>query len=130
MVRVHKVTHPRLGVVTWEEIQAARKAVSSSRGFKVCSWCWEPAIRTRCGKPLCNEMIWRAQCWSRCRAACLRRDKICKLCGRARSAEADHVVPVSLGGTGDLENLRGLCRACHKLETSRLRREKSLFKAA
>jgi 5-methylcytosine-specific restriction endonuclease McrA len=35
--------------------------------------------------------------------------------------EADHIVPVVLGGgCCDLANLRTLCQRCHKLETRRL----------
>jgi len=48
--------------------------------------------------------------------------------------EADHIMPVSLGGTNELENLRTLCVPCHKAETKRLaryrkrrRREKRQF---
>lgn len=34
--------------------------------------------------------------------------------------EADHIVPVIRGGTHDPENIRTLCRPCHKRETAKL----------
>lgn len=36
--------------------------------------------------------------------------------------EADHKVPLAIGGADDLENLQTLCRACHKQVTKRLAR--------
>lgn len=52
----------------------------------------------------------------------------CVLC-RARAEEVDHIVPVSMGGASDDDNLRPLCSPCHKGETARLRREKSTYRA-
>lgn len=95
-------------------------------GARLCSWCHGavPAgLRTRCGSLLCKEMIWRAQAWARCMNFTMRRDKhTCVVCG-AGAAEVDHIIPVSLGGTGDLNNLRALCHECHKQATARLRRD-------
>lgn len=58
----------------------------------------------------------------------LRERPICP-CGK-HSIEVDHIIPVSLGGLGDADNLRALCRECHKAETNRLRREKAGYVAA
>ena len=125
--RLHLVTHPVLGVVSWRSIVLE----SDARG-RICRWCFKPAPegrRTRCGSPECAEMIWQASSWGRCRTIVLREEKTCRLCDN-RAAEVDHIVPVSLGGTGDRKNLRGLCTGCHKTETSRLRRERQYFVAA
>ena len=53
---------------------------------------------------------------------------ICPECGRKmelnnpRAYKAymtiDHIVPLSLGGTSNVENLRGLCRACNGKKSS------------
>ena len=32
---------------------------------------------------------------------------------------ADHLVPLSMGGTWDLENGQGLCRSCHAAKSAR-----------
>ena len=37
----------------------------------------------------------------------------CACCGSADRIEADHIVPVSLGGSGAVENIQPLCRRCN-----------------
>lgn len=39
--------------------------------------------------------------------------------------DADHIVPVVLGGGPEPENLRTLCQVCHKVETAKLARERA-----
>lgn len=56
--------------------------------------------------------------WRALRYAVLLRDPICKLCGQARSTQADHIIPRSQGGPDTMENLRGSCHACHSRRTS------------
>ena len=42
----------------------------------------------------------------------------CAVQGCARPwIEADHVLPLALGGADILENLEGLCKACHVIKT-------------
>jgi len=69
------------------------------------------------------------------RTAVIARDgRICGMCGRPvvrRSARSgrdrtpgnqltlDHIVPVSLGGANDVNNLRVCCRACNMTKSSR-----------
>ncbi len=36
--------------------------------------------------------------------------------------DADHIMPVSEGGTNALDNIRTLCIACHRAETAALRK--------
>lgn len=43
--------------------------------------------------------------------------------------ETDHIVPVSLGGSGDQSNLRALCAECHREATAKLRAEKDKYVA-
>ncbi len=126
--RVHRITHPILGVTTWKEIQAAAKHLRVMLGYGVCTWCQSPVSagrRTRCGKPECAEMIWQAYSWASCRSVALRARPFCP-CGD-HATEVDHIIPVSLGGTGDQSNLRPLCHDCHRAETARLRREKAEY---
>lgn len=57
------------------------------------------------------------------RAVFLRDYGQCALCPRdAREVgwEADHILPLSMGGKNCLENMRTLCLACHRRETNRL----------
>lgn len=39
--------------------------------------------------------------------------------------EADHIVPVVMGGGPEPDNLRTLCQVCHKAETAKLARERA-----
>jgi len=131
MARIHKVTHPIIGVASWNEIVKAADAIRKERKEKICTWCHGPiptSSRTRCGAANCKEMILRAFFPAHLTRMVLHRDRKCP-CGK-ESMEVDHIIPVSLGGTGDIENLRGLCCACHRLETARLRREGAAFVAA
>lgn len=135
MSRLHKVTHPVLGVVTWKEIQRARDRIRYEAGDRVCSWCHGPVAvgrRFYCGKPECEKMVRRAQDWAYCRYLILfaggKYFAPCALCG-GPAFQVDHIVPVSLGGTGDAENLRALCERCHKEESARLARAKRAYVA-
>ncbi|MGO4695466.1 HNH endonuclease [Paenibacillus sp. 2TAB26] len=51
------------------------------------------------------------------RAAVLIRDKsTCQLCGRKAPKvimEVDHIIPVSRGGTNNMNNLQSLCKLCN-----------------
>jgi 5-methylcytosine-specific restriction endonuclease McrA len=133
-MRTHRVMHPVLGLMAWREIQSCADARREA-GERICSWCFGPlkysSQRTRCSQE-CGEMVWRAYSWQRTARQVIRRDKAtCRLCGNDRCMiEVDHIVPVSLGGSGDIDNLRAVCSSCHKLETVKLRREGELYKAA
>jgi len=60
-----------------------------------------------------SDALWRAR-----RLQCFHRDGYaCTRCGSRRRLECDHVVPLTEGGTNDLDNLRTLCRDCHIAET-------------
>lgn len=49
----------------------------------------------------------------------LKRDPICTMCGMAPSTQADHIVPLSRGGSNEAGNLRGVCARCnHKAGAS------------
>lgn len=41
------------------------------------------------------------------------RDQVCLKCGTSKNLTIDHVVPISKGGTNDLDNLQTLCRKCN-----------------
>jgi hypothetical protein len=43
----------------------------------------------------------------------------CRHCGGTDHVEIDHVIPISRGGTGDIENLQLLCRKCNRKKRQR-----------
>lgn len=54
--------------------------------------------------------------WRRKRRRFLAENPACATCG-ATATDVDHVVPRSVGGSDDEENLQGLCKACHSRKT-------------
>jgi 5-methylcytosine-specific restriction protein A len=51
------------------------------------------------------------------RAAVLRRNPHCVLCGMRPSTQADHIVPLAEGGADHESNMQGVCMVCHKAKT-------------
>ena len=43
----------------------------------------------------------------------------CQECGSRGKLEVDHIVPISRGGDGKIENLRILCRSCNRKKRTR-----------
>lgn len=56
--------------------------------------------------------------WQRLRLVVLKRDPVCRACGRAASTDVDHILPKRAGGPDTLENLQGLCGPCHSRKTA------------
>lgn len=55
--------------------------------------------------------------WDEIRAEVLERDsQSCRECGRTNLLHIHHLVPLSKGGTNDIENLITLCGNCHQVE--------------
>lgn len=126
--RVYRVTHPVIGVASWSEIWKAARKRRLETSSRICTWCFEPVPergrRTKSCSHECAERIRMAYSWAWCRRITLKLYRCCELCGASGSLiefQADHRIPVSLGGTGDPENLRKLCVPCHRAESRRLR---------
>ena len=55
------------------------------------------------------------------RKTIIKRDgKKCKICGSRRQLEIDHINPIAMGGTNDLNNLQVLCRHCNRSKGARI----------
>lgn len=52
--------------------------------------------------------------WGDIRARILRRDRACVRCGDILKLEVDHIIEVQHGGLPTDDNLRVLCKVCHK----------------
>ena len=44
----------------------------------------------------------------------------CVYCGGYKSLVIDHILPVSLGGTNDLDNLQTLCHSCNSAKSNKV----------
>ncbi|MFD5697855.1 HNH endonuclease [Streptomyces lasiicapitis] len=56
--------------------------------------------------------------WSSRRAKVLTRDRFtCQKCRIRENLHVDHIIPVSRGGSWELDNLWVLCGKCHALKT-------------
>lgn len=95
-----------------------------------CRWCGERLTGENAGQRRycypdregrdCVGDSNRSRVWSARDAVAHRGDKVCALCGSdSWDWEADHIVALEDGGEHSLENLRRLCRACHRSKTAR-----------
>ncbi len=60
----------------------------------------------------------RGRRWMKQRARSWARDPVCKVCGRAASAQVDHIKPLAQGGDDSYDNLQGICIPCHATKTA------------
>ena len=98
-------------------------------GNKLCRNCDNNVAKNRkhyCSEK-CMEQFNRDHSWFFIRKDVLRRDhyrcSICKQRFRKKELDVDHIIPLQMGGQLlDKENLRTLCKECHKAKT-RLDRE-------
>jgi 5-methylcytosine-specific restriction enzyme A len=56
--------------------------------------------------------------WQRIRAAQLRRQPECEMCGEP-ATDVDHILPLRKGGDNGVGNLQSLCKRCHSRKTAR-----------
>lgn len=54
--------------------------------------------------------------WLRLLAVCNNR---CLMCGSQYRIEKDHIIPVSMGGKDDIQNIQPLCRSCNARKCNR-----------
>ena len=47
------------------------------------------------------------------KALCNKYNHRCLDCGKRKKLEADHIIPVSKGGTSNIDNIQPLCRTCN-----------------
>lgn len=107
------------------EARFSRRQPHRFTGKGQCRWCGaqvKPPRRSWCGDACVREYVSRQP--DQQRIAVLKRDgNVCQSCGQHDArAEVDHIVPVCEGGGScGLENLRTLCRPCHRKVTRELR---------
>jgi 5-methylcytosine-specific restriction enzyme A len=56
------------------------------------------------------------------KAAVLRNQKTCAICGVRPSTQVDHITPVAEGGANTKDNARAVCSHCHDLKSAEERR--------
>lgn len=113
----------------------------AKRGIRLCRECGKEVQKPRkswCSKECVDQYLARTK---PIRAQVFARDKgVCAICGDDCSPppdhpqlkfgyfgewDADHIVPLCEGGAHSLQNLRTLCRPCHKEETKALAKRRS-----
>lgn len=129
-MRIHRLTHPVLGPVSWVELQKYVRELRRRENRKACWWCFgavPSGCRTRCASPQCERQLNDLVYPGRLHRRVLREAKFkCAICLVGWAAETDHIIPVVRGGTGDRDNLRALCTMCHKKETAELARKRAI----
>lgn len=93
-------------------------------GIKICRNCENEVAKSRrhyCSQK-CMEEFNHEHDWYWIRKAVLKRDRytcsICKTRYRKKFLDVDHIIPIRMGGQPhDKENLRLLCKECHKAKT-------------
>jgi 5-methylcytosine-specific restriction endonuclease McrA len=51
---------------------------------------------------------------------CEKYHKRCLCCDKRRKLTADHVIPVSKGGTSDISNIQPLCQPCNSSKGAKI----------
>lgn len=73
--------------------------------------------------------FYKSKRWQRLRGMVIAKEPLCRACQRPTEM-ADHIVPIRQGGSRwSMENLQGLCHACHNAKRGRESKE-SLKKKA
>lgn len=96
-------------------------------GNKLCRNCEKKVTRRHYCSEKCMEEFNRNNSWYWVRKDVLKRDgyrcSICKKRFRKKDLDVDHIIPIQMGGKFfEKENLRTLCKECHRAK-SRLERE-------
>jgi hypothetical protein len=53
------------------------------------------------------------------KSLCKKHHNRCLCCGKRRKLTADHVIPVSKGGTSDISNIQPLCGSCNSMKNDK-----------
>lgn len=60
--------------------------------------------------------------WKKRRLKLLQKEPLCRVCAAKNltmpAQEVDHIIPTSLGGSNDDDNLQPICRKCHEVKTA------------
>ncbi len=86
-------------------------------------YCKEHMYKKKGGGGNLDKGLYYSARWKRLRIMILRRDPICKDCSSQASTTVDHIIPVSQGGTDDMDNLQGLCEKCHNRKSAKEKKD-------
>lgn len=87
---------------------------------KICNWCngsYRKACTCKNSKRPSSHARGYGRRWRELRSLVINRDPICRQCRDHLTQEVDHIKRKADGGSDDLNNLQGLCRACHQAKT-------------
>lgn len=57
----------------------------------------------------------QGKAWMQLKNKVLAAEPLCRYCGSPATV-VDHIVPVALGGSNDIDNLAGACEPCNKIK--------------
>ena len=93
-------------------------------GRRFCRWCHQEVPRRR--QSYCNDECWQYADFNYSKRVAMGRDKYrCVQCQSNVQCEVDHIVAVKDGGNHHPDNLRTLCRKCHKARTAQQAAERA-----
>lgn len=107
--------------------KSCRCGAKIPRNLKCCEKCEASRQKTYDNTTRNQESkaFYNSKAWWRVRTIVLRDNPLCVKCGHPAKI-VDHIKEIRFGGAKlDLDNLRGLCVACHNKITSENRKERT-----
>jgi 5-methylcytosine-specific restriction endonuclease McrA len=106
----------KLASETWKQEHPEKEKEYGRRRYKEHPEESKAAYHKRRARILGNGGFFTAEEWV---ALCSRYGNRCLCCGRKRKLTADHVVPITKGGTSNIDNIQPLCKSCNSRKNNR-----------